>query len=57
MKLINNTKTTQFVQGDSLPSSFIPLADCSEGTPAGTNEDEVVCWVSAVEITDNSYTG
>ena len=56
MKLITNTKTTQFMQSDSLPSSLIPLADCSEGTLAGINEDEVVSWVSAVEITDNSYT-
>jgi len=29
-----------------LPSSSIPLADCSEGTLAETNEDEVVCWMS-----------
>ena len=29
-----------------LLSSLIPLADCSEGTLAGTSEVEVVCWTS-----------
>ena len=37
------------MQGDTvtgLPSSLITLADCSEGTLAGTNEGEVACWMS-----------
>ena len=29
-----------------LLSSLIPLADCSEGTLVGTNEVEVLCWMS-----------
>ena len=37
------------MKGDAitgLPSSLVPLADCSEGTLAETNEGEVASWTS-----------